>query len=548
MTLMLSHEGALVLADLAVTLTWRLPRTGRALARGDIDLDRAKIISQSTSVLTEELARGVEARVLPHAAGMTTAQLRRRLTVLVITADPDGAEQRRKDAEQLADVRLYADDDHTATLIAERLPQIQAVAGYARINALAWARKKAGLPGSIRQHRAHVVLELLMGALDFIPPAEGAPPDQPPPPDDTPPSPGDTEPGSGGDHPGPGPGPADSDPARSGPGDARHDQTPPQDGRHDDGHDDEIPAPRDEDAPEDDGLDDAGLESGQDLDPFDPGDLDPAAPSPVWPRPGTIPPALARASRRQGGTPPAALLDLTLPWASYAGLTDLPGSLGRTGAITAAQARQLTQAAQDDPAAQWRIIITNTQGHAITVTRIRRPGRRGPPGTGPPGQAGLTGRITLTISEDTITQQTARARARLPSGSLARAALKAAARALERARDQAAADTEAGGCAHTSASPHYRPPTRLREHVVARDQTCRSAICGQPAWRGDLDHTVAFDQGGVTCACNLGGVCRREHQLKQHPRWKLEQIRPGWFRWTVPSGRTYDVGPQTYLC
>jgi hypothetical protein len=44
------------------------------------------------------------------------------------------------------------------------------------------------------------------------------------------------------------------------------------------------------------------------------------------------------------------------------------------------------------------------------------------------------------------------------------------------------------------------------------------------------------------------GVCRREHQLKQHPRWKLEQTRPGWFRWTAPSGRVYDVGPQTYLC
>jgi hypothetical protein len=129
---------------------------------------------------------------------------------------------------------------------------------------------------------------------------------------------------------------------------------------------------------------------------------------------------------------------------------------------------------------------------------------------------------------------------------MAAAALNAATTALQRARNQAAADTAAGGCAHTSASPHYRPPTRMREHVIARDQTCRSAICGQPAWRGDLDHTIAWEKGGATCPCNLGGVCRREHQLKQHPRWKLEQTRPGWFRWTAPSGRTYQVGPQTY--
>jgi Domain of unknown function (DUF222) len=578
MALLLSHEGAQVLADRAVTLTWRLPRTGAALACGDIDLERAKIIVQYTSVLTEDLARQVEAKVLSRAAKITTAELKRRLAVLVITADPEGAEQRRKDAEQLADVRLYADDDYTATLIADKLPQIQALAAYARINAIAWARKKSGLPGSIKQHRAHIVLELLNGVLDFIPPAEGAPPDQPPPPDDTPPPPGDSGRGDGGPGPddgSPGHGP-ESDHGRGGEDgqddEPRHDQARPEDarkgGRQDDGCDDELPAPRDEDAPEDDGLDDAGEEPGQDLDPSDDDD-DLGSLTPEWPAVGTIPPALARASRRPGGTPPAALLDLTLPWACYAGLTSQPATLGRIGAITAAQARQLTQAAEHDPAAQWRIIITDHQGHAITVTRIRRhrPDRRGPPGTGPPatgppGRAGLTGRVTLIISEDTIdgyqtaTKPTARpatgrnTRTPQPPGPLrpvAAAALKAAARALQHAREQRAANTAAGGCAHTSASPLYRPPTRVREHVVARDQTCRSAVCGQPAWRGDLDHTIAWEDGGPTCSCNLGGVCRREHQLKQHPRWKLEQTRPGWFRWTVPSGRTYDVGPQAYL-
>jgi hypothetical protein len=582
MALSLSHEGAQVLADQAITLTWRLPRTGAALAAGVIDLERAKIIAQSTSVLPEDLARQVEAQILPRAATMTTARLRRRLTALVITADPEGAEARRKDAELLADVRLYADDDHTATLVADKLPQVLAASGYARINALAWARKKAGLPGTIRQHRAHILLELILGTLDFIPPPEGAPPDQPPPPDDTPPPPGQPPPGrqpphggpdqpapedgpteraSGHDHPcPPDTRPGDTRPGDTRPGNGRQDQTGSQDAPQEDApqegvSDDDFPAPRDEDAPEDDGLDDVGQEPGGDLDPFDPDDLDPASPPPVWPKLGTIPPALARASRRQGGLPPAALLDLTLPWSTYAGLTDRPATLGRIGAITADQARQLARAAEEDPAAQWRIIvITSHDGHAIAVTRIRRRTghnhrpRPGPPSTGPPAGAGLTGRVTLIISEDTVDgyQTPAPGGTRPPPGTTAAAALRAAARALQRARNQAAADTAAGGCAHTSASPHYRPPTRLREHVIARDQTCRSPICGQPAWRGDLDHTRPYDQGGQTCPCNLGGACRREHQLKQHPRWKLEQIRSGWFRWRAPSGRTYEVGPEEY--
>jgi len=76
--------------------------------------------------------------------------------------------------------------------------------------------------------------------------------------------------------------------------------------------------------------------------------------------------------------------------------------------------------------------------------------------------------------------------------------------------------------------------------------TCRSPICGQPAWRADLDHTVPYDQGGRTCRCNIGGGCRRHHQLKQHPRWKLDQPRPGHFTWTTPAGRTYATEPDTH--
>jgi len=79
--------------------------------------------------------------------------------------------------------------------------------------------------------------------------------------------------------------------------------------------------------------------------------------------------------------------------------------------------------------------------------------------------------------------------------------------------------------------------------------TCRSPVCRQPAWRADLDHTRPWapgGRGGRTCACNLGARCRRDHQLKQNPRWRFEQTGHGVFRWTTPADRTYDVSPDTY--
>jgi hypothetical protein len=147
MALRLSPDGAQAWTDLALTLTWRLPRTLASLAAGWIDLNRAEIIARATSVLGEEAARLVEATVLPEARRKTYAELRAWLHELVIAADPDGAEERRQKAERNANVRLYADDDQTATLVADKLPQIESASGFARINALARARKAAGQPG-----------------------------------------------------------------------------------------------------------------------------------------------------------------------------------------------------------------------------------------------------------------------------------------------------------------------------------------------------------------------------------------------------------------
>jgi len=534
LALKMSHYGAEARADLAVTLTWRLSATGAALAAGRIDAYRAQLIAEATGVLSEDLARRVEGQVLPGAGELTPARLRQKLGYAVIAADPEGAEQRRKDAERNAEVRLYADDDQTATLMLTKQPQIEAAASFARVSALARARIAAGMPGTLNFHRSQVALGLLLGTLPPTPPAEGAPPDQPPPDG----GPGTDGPGRAAD--------GSNDPCDGGPAD-----DPPQD----------LPAPRDEDAPPDDGFDDDDPDAGQD-DGWDlAADDDPpgSRPAPAWPALGAIPPAFARRdpARPADGRPTGGLLDALLPWTSLAGLARRPGTLGRIGPITAVQARVLAQAAEHDPGAQWRVIVTDGTGRAMTVTRIRRRARRHGPGAaldGPPPEAGLVGRVTVTVTEDTVAagcgpggpRQRGRPGGPEPPGEIAAAVLRAAARALAAARARAAADQAAGGCAHTDESSAYRPPRRLREHVIARDVTCRNPSCGQPAWRGDLDHTIPWDDGGRTCRCDLGGACRRDHQLKQHPRWKLEQTRPGFFTWTTPAGRTYTAGPDAY--
>jgi Domain of unknown function (DUF222) len=623
-------------ADLAVTLAWRLPATRRALADGLIDLSRARLIAQATSVLTEAQARRVEREILPAAAGLTRTQLLERLARAVIAADPAGAERRREQAERQATVSLYTDPDGTATLMGAKLPAVHAAAAMARITAIARAMKAAEKTGGLDLHRARVMLGLLLGTLPYIPPPDGAPPDQPPPPGNDPgpqdnpdggrgegspaggcgkdsgeggpgedpgPEPGEGSPAGGGlaDDPEPGHGPGDSagedaagndESARGeggpgggadGPGDSEN--APGEEGRGNgpdtdpgdaacgagpghrgdgswgEGGWDDLPAPRDQDAPPDDGLDDLpdpglGPDPGGDDD-----DRYLAGPAPAWPALGAIPQGLARPAGPVDGRPAPGLLDAVVPWATLAGFADRSGTLGRIGPITAAQARLLARAAEHDPAAQWRVIVTNPAGQAIAVTRIRRPRPRVRPGRGTspardgPQQAGLVGRLTVTITDDTIAAAGYAAGPGPPArsgpgagppGGIADAALRAAARALQEARAQEAADAAAGGCAHAGQSPGYRPQPQLREYIIARDVTCRSPVCRQPAWRADLDHTRPYGQHGRTCRCNLGGGCRRDHQLKQHPRWKLEQTRPGHFTWTTPAGRTYTVGPDTY--
>lgn len=85
----------------------------------------------------------------------------------------------------------------------------------------------------------------------------------------------------------------------------------------------------------------------------------------------------------------------------------------------------------------------------------------------------------------------------------------------------------------------YRPTRELRDFTEARDHTCRAPGCRQPATRCDLDHTVAHEQAGATCPCNLGLLCRHHHRMKHEGGWRVHQPWPGAFLWTSPTGHTY---------
>jgi hypothetical protein len=60
----------------------------------------------------------------------------------------------------------------------------------------------------------------------------------------------------------------------------------------------------------------------------------------------------------------------------------------------------------------------------------------------------------------------------------------------------------------------YTPSRALADFVRSRDLTCRFPNCDAPAVGCDVDHTIAYGDGGPTCASNLKCLCRFHHMLK----------------------------------
>ncbi|NUJ88417.1 DUF222 domain-containing protein [Plantibacter sp. MCCC 1A11337] len=90
----------------------------------------------------------------------------------------------------------------------------------------------------------------------------------------------------------------------------------------------------------------------------------------------------------------------------------------------------------------------------------------------------------------------------------------------------------------------YRVPADLQRAVRLRDGTCRAPGCGRRARACDLDHSVAWEDGGTTDVGNLACLCRHHHRMKHLPGWNLDHGPGGVLEWTTPDGRHHRTEPD----
>jgi hypothetical protein len=234
----------------------------------------------------------------------------------------------------------------------------------------------------------------------------------------------------------------------------------------------------------------------------------------------------------------AARVNLTLPLATALGLAERPGVMPRIGALDPALARDLAAAAARNPASTWCLTITDSQGRPVAhgcgrppprgrgTRRLGGAARDGPaqaPGEdrGPPGGYG-----TIRLNPAVFTGG------------------PATGRDLD-----FALETLAGPCDHKHQARGHDPGKMLRHLTGILNATCTLPPCRRPESYSDYEHSVPFEEGGRTCLCEAGPVCRTDHRSKQSPGWHLEHAGSrGWFRWTTPSGRSYLSKPTQYPC
>ena len=147
--------------------TWRdgLPATFTALRRGEIDERRAGVLADVLQHTTDELARAVEARVLPGAGDLSLAALRAHALAVLAELDATAIDQRHEEAKKAADVRAYATGDGMATLAGDMTAE-EAAACFDLIDQLATMAKADGDTRPIGQIRASIHSMLILRPAD----------------------------------------------------------------------------------------------------------------------------------------------------------------------------------------------------------------------------------------------------------------------------------------------------------------------------------------------------------------------------------------------
>ena len=243
----------------------------------------------------------------------------------------------------------------------------------------------------------------------------------------------------------------------------------------------------------------------------------------------------------------AGTVQLTVPLVTLLGLADRPAEIPGLGPVDPALARDLARAAAPNPKTTWCVTVTDQDGHAIGHGCARpepkshhkhrekhqKPGPRD--GRGPPGAEARDGPGFAFTATDAHGPPGGYGAWRLSTGTAGHPDLTVT-------LDPIATDP----CDHRFESRGHDPGVKLRHLTQIRYATCTGPSCRRPSTRADFEHNIPYEAGGRSCLCNGGPKCRRDHRLKQHPRWKAEQLPDGTFRWTTPSGRQATTEPTRY--
>jgi hypothetical protein len=223
---------------------------------------------------------------------------------------------------------------------------------------------------------------------------------------------------------------------------------------------------------------------------------------------------------------------LTVPLATLAGLADRPGQMGGIGPIDPWLARDLATAAARNPRTSWCVTVTGEHGYAA-FHGCARPEPKSQARPQPAGRARDGPGFSFTREQRDG-----------PPGGYGTWRLRTPGPGPDLIVELHSLSTE--DCDHRFAATSHNPGVKLRHLAQIRHATCASPVCRRPATQCDFEHNLPYEAGGRTCLCNGGPKCRHDHRLKQQPRWHVDQLPDGTFRWTTPSGRDYITEPTRY--
>ncbi len=140
--------------------------TGDALARGEIDATKARIVADALADVPVPVALAVQDRVLDGAARRTPTQLARDVARALVEVDPDAAAERYASAERGRRVDAPRVLPNGMAGVWAVLPATSAVRLDSALGSLARSARTAGDPRTLDQLRADLLVDLTVGTVE----------------------------------------------------------------------------------------------------------------------------------------------------------------------------------------------------------------------------------------------------------------------------------------------------------------------------------------------------------------------------------------------